>query len=70
MCDDKSHFEGIFLIPISVPAAMKNLVNPLSRRKKKQLKPNPKGVLKTAFRVRRKWNSLTFNTVKRIHIQE
>ncbi|MCI4388084.1 hypothetical protein PGIGA_G00081390 [Pangasianodon gigas] len=33
-----------------IPSAMKNLVNPLSRRKKKKLKPNPKGVVKTAFK--------------------
>ncbi|XP_062869847.1 probable ATP-dependent RNA helicase DDX56 [Trichomycterus rosablanca] len=32
-----------------IPATMKNLVNPLSRWKKKQ-KPNPKGVMKTAFK--------------------
>ncbi|KAB5543351.1 hypothetical protein PHYPO_G00078070 [Pangasianodon hypophthalmus] len=33
-----------------IPSTMKNLVNPLSRRKKKKLKPNPKGVVKTAFK--------------------
>ncbi|TSM28146.1 putative ATP-dependent RNA helicase DDX56 [Bagarius yarrelli] len=34
-----------------VPTTMKNLINPLLRRKKKkQLKTNPKGVIKTAFK--------------------
>uniref|UniRef100_A0AAR2LB60 Probable ATP-dependent RNA helicase DDX56 n=1 Tax=Pygocentrus nattereri TaxID=42514 RepID=A0AAR2LB60_PYGNA len=37
-----------------IPPTLKNMVNPLTRRKKKRLRHNPKGAVKTAFKVRQK----------------